>query len=150
MNPHISLPRQNGAAQTFGGTAPASRSEGLRMPRFFKRYARLSYRFYQPLDEPGDPTIIQQHMDTTGRRTLTCPGYLQIIQIPTNGFRDGNMGDDESSDSAEEGLQINILPCKWLTHSLIVRRPHLTDNSRNVRGFLNSLRDLPREKADRD
>jgi hypothetical protein len=37
MNPHISLPRPNGVASNFGSTAPSSRSEGLRMPRFFKR-----------------------------------------------------------------------------------------------------------------
>jgi hypothetical protein len=37
MNPHISLPRPNGGATNFGGTAPSSRRESLRMPRFFKR-----------------------------------------------------------------------------------------------------------------
>lgn len=38
MNPHISIPRQHGGTPNFGGTTPAaSRSEGLRMPRFFKR-----------------------------------------------------------------------------------------------------------------
>ncbi|KAF2815522.1 UNC-50 family protein [Mytilinidion resinicola] len=37
MNPHISLPRPGGGPSTFGGTTPSSRSEGLRMPRFFKR-----------------------------------------------------------------------------------------------------------------
>lgn len=37
MNPHISLPRQHGGTPSFGGTPPASRSEGVRMPRFFKR-----------------------------------------------------------------------------------------------------------------
>ncbi|KAF2667002.1 UNC-50 family protein [Microthyrium microscopicum] len=36
MNPHISLPRQH--SSTFGGIAPSSsRSDAVRMPRFFKR-----------------------------------------------------------------------------------------------------------------
>jgi len=29
------------------------------------------------------------------------------------------MGDDEPSDSAEESLQVNILPRKWLTECLL-------------------------------
>ncbi|OCK86158.1 UNC-50 protein [Lepidopterella palustris CBS 459.81] len=37
MNPHISLPRPTGGPSNFGGTTPSNRSEGLRMPRFFKR-----------------------------------------------------------------------------------------------------------------
>ena len=38
MNPHIAIPRQHGGTPSFGVTTPAtSRSEGLRMPRFFKR-----------------------------------------------------------------------------------------------------------------
>ncbi|KAF2501638.1 UNC-50 family protein [Lophium mytilinum] len=37
MNPHISLPRPGGGPSNFGGTTPSSRSEGVRMPRFFKR-----------------------------------------------------------------------------------------------------------------
>lgn len=38
MNPHISIPRQNGGTSNFGGTTtPGARKEGLRMPRFFKR-----------------------------------------------------------------------------------------------------------------
>ena len=37
MNPHISLPRHNSAASTFGGTAPSRRDSSIRMPRFFKR-----------------------------------------------------------------------------------------------------------------
>ncbi|KAI9797866.1 MAG: hypothetical protein M1833_005066 [Piccolia ochrophora] len=37
MNPHISLPRQHGGTANFGGTTPTTRSDGLRMPRFFKR-----------------------------------------------------------------------------------------------------------------
>ena len=37
MNPHISLPRPTGGPSNFGGTTPSARSEGLRMPRFFKR-----------------------------------------------------------------------------------------------------------------
>ncbi|KAF2008201.1 UNC-50 [Amniculicola lignicola CBS 123094] len=37
MNPHISLPRPTGGPSNFGSTAPSSRNEGVRMPRFFKR-----------------------------------------------------------------------------------------------------------------
>ncbi|TKA75826.1 hypothetical protein B0A49_03548 [Cryomyces minteri] len=37
MNPHITSPRQYGGPTTFSGMAPSSRSEGIRMPRFFKR-----------------------------------------------------------------------------------------------------------------
>ncbi|KAM0805235.1 UNC-50 [Usnea florida] len=37
MNPHISIPRQHGGTPSFGAATPAGRSEGLRMPRFFKR-----------------------------------------------------------------------------------------------------------------
>lgn len=37
MNPHISIPRQHGSNANFGGTTPTARSNGLRMPRFFKR-----------------------------------------------------------------------------------------------------------------
>ncbi len=40
MNPHISLPRQHGGPPNFGGTTtPGGRSDGLRMPQFFKRWA---------------------------------------------------------------------------------------------------------------
>jgi len=40
MNPHISIPRQHGGPPNFGGTTnPSGRSDGLRMPRFFKRWA---------------------------------------------------------------------------------------------------------------
>jgi len=38
-------------------------------------------------------------------------GPRQIIQVPSNGLRDGNMGDDIHSNSAEESLQINLLSC---------------------------------------
>lgn len=38
MNPHISIPRQHGGTPNFGGTPPSTRNEGLRMPRFFKRW----------------------------------------------------------------------------------------------------------------
>ncbi|CAF9929067.1 MAG: hypothetical protein ALECFALPRED_004240 [Alectoria fallacina] len=38
------------------------------------------------------------------------PGDSQTIQVPADGFRDGNMGDDKPLDSAEESLQIDILP----------------------------------------
>ncbi|KAI9710574.1 MAG: hypothetical protein M1820_002710 [Bogoriella megaspora] len=37
MNPQITLPRQHGSQPKFGGVPSRSRSEGLRMPRFFKR-----------------------------------------------------------------------------------------------------------------
>ncbi|KAF2233710.1 putative integral membrane protein [Viridothelium virens] len=37
MNPQISLPRQHGGQPNFGSVPSRSRSEGLRMPRFFKR-----------------------------------------------------------------------------------------------------------------
>lgn len=38
MEPSISLPRQHGGSANFGSTPPTGRGEGLRMPRFFKRY----------------------------------------------------------------------------------------------------------------
>lgn len=44
----------------------------------------------------------------------------QIIQVPADGLRDGNLGDDEFIDCAQEGLQIDILPCMTL------RAPPLT------------------------
>lgn len=37
MNPHISIPRQHGGTASYGVATPAGRSDGLRMPRFFKR-----------------------------------------------------------------------------------------------------------------
>ncbi|KAL8858368.1 MAG: hypothetical protein Q9178_005049 [Gyalolechia marmorata] len=45
MNPHISTPRQHGTNSNFGGTASTSRSNGLRMPRFFKRFENVLIRF---------------------------------------------------------------------------------------------------------
>ncbi|KAL5334171.1 UNC-50 [Aspergillus crustosus] len=36
MNPHISVPHQNGSSPNFGGL-PANRASSIRMPRFFKR-----------------------------------------------------------------------------------------------------------------
>ncbi|KAL8999607.1 MAG: hypothetical protein Q9169_001567 [Polycauliona sp. 2 TL-2023] len=41
MNPHISIPRQHGSTSNFGGTTPTARSNGLRTPRFFKRFDYL-------------------------------------------------------------------------------------------------------------
>ncbi|CAO1602544.1 hypothetical protein XANCAGTX0491_006155 [Xanthoria calcicola] len=41
MNPHISIPRQHGSNANFGGTTPTARSNGLRMPRFFKRLLKF-------------------------------------------------------------------------------------------------------------
>lgn len=37
MNPHIALPRPTGGPSNFGSTAPSSRRNEVRMPRFFKR-----------------------------------------------------------------------------------------------------------------
>ena len=62
------------------------------------------------------PTESWDHVRSTGSRatkqielTDDYPLLQQIIQIPPNGFRDGNMGDDKSSYSAKEGLQIYLL-----------------------------------------
>ncbi|CAD6577195.1 MAG: hypothetical protein ASARMPREDX12_008257 [Alectoria sarmentosa] len=46
---------------------------------------------------------------------LVLAGWIKkvetgTIQIPADGFRNGNMGDDKPLDSAEESLQIDILP----------------------------------------
>ena len=46
----------------------------------------------------------------TKAHKLTLGTLIQTIQIPADGLRDGNMGDDEPLDSAQESLQINILP----------------------------------------
>ena len=35
---------------------------------------------------------------------------VQIIQVPTNGLRNGNLGDDEPPDSAQKGLPLDLLP----------------------------------------
>lgn len=37
-------------------------------------------------------------------RSLLTQKLVQTIQIPSNGLRDGNLGDDEPVNSAQEGL----------------------------------------------
>ena len=39
---------------------------------------------------------------------LLCD-FLKTIQIPPNGFRNGDMGDDQSPNSAQEGVPVYIL-----------------------------------------
>ena len=60
---------------------------------------------------------------------------LQIIQIPPNGFRDGNMGDDKSPHSAQEGLQIYLLS-RMGSHDPSKLSSQLTPPLRNVRSHL--------------
>lgn len=54
------------------------------------------------------------------------PCASQVVQVSTDGLRDGNMGDDKSLNSAEEGLSVNLLPCITIfpspkkTHLLIM------------------------------
>ena len=37
--------------------------------------------------------------------------HAQIVQVSADGLRDGDMGNDESSYCAEEGLSVDILSC---------------------------------------
>lgn len=36
---------------------------------------------------------------------------MQIVQVPADGLRDGDLGDDEFIGCAQESLSIDILPC---------------------------------------
>ena len=68
------------------------------------------------------------------------PGDSQTIQVPADGFRDGNMGDDKPLDSAEESLQIDILPRTPLCASLC---PDLPANPSLLETYASSLLPLP-------
>lgn len=61
------------------------------MPRFFKRWALNS--------------IFARRRDgLNGNSTNTRKLASKIVQVPPNGFRNGDLGDDESSYSTKESV----------------------------------------------
>lgn len=46
------------------------------------------------------------------RRSTNASILQTIVQVSANGFRNGNLGDDKSTDCAQESLQIHILSCQ--------------------------------------
>lgn len=58
-------------------------------------------------------------------RLLMPLAGLQAVQVPANGLRDGYLGDDVFVDCAEEGLQINLLPCELMPASCSIARIRL-------------------------
>lgn len=98
-----------------------------------KAYGCLVSSKGSPLLSPLS-SLVARSMSAQRSRWLTWKSYpCQIIQVPADGLRDGNLGDDEFIDCAQEGLQIDILPCMTL------RAPPFTllilTSSRNASGF---------------
>ena len=58
MNPTITLPRQNSASRDFGGAHSSSRQDGVRMPKFFKRYVRPTLSIKRESDTPLEDELV--------------------------------------------------------------------------------------------
>lgn len=80
------------------------------------------------------------------RAKLTNDITTQIIQVPADGFRNGDMGDDQSAHSAQEGLPVYILPRNLPTYpSSPAQAPPSANNNSQKRtpSFHHTLPPLP-------